>query len=477
MKSKRLLPLLMIPLMLTSCDIFASPVDDATINTDYYCIMTDDFTTKCEFEYHNNYFKESPKKFRKDLAMCSYIAATNSGRKKEMEKYYNLISFKNFYYNDVYDTGCKEDTFGMFIATRDIEDFTVVSVSFRSFDYTLEWVSNVTLGKEGNHEGFEYSCNNALNFFNEHIASKYAGKNLKLWVNGFSRGGALANMFTTKVLDGNEFGFNEDNTYCYTFEAPAGFTAENAKDYKCIWNLVNNADVVVNVPPNQYGFKRSGTDVPIYRSDFDKLFADYMNENYGTQRNKDGTLIAESLINDFPKFGKKDTNEIDFLQDFLTKLLKVDDETYGLNDREAYANHIQPVARLASKILFSMNGHQRNTILASLNYDYPLDSYWNILTLINKVLDDEVDTNGKTKGSNFLFDTLSEYLDLADLEYDETELRSMCDIIPALILNVDIGAAVSIATNFQSYRRALYFHWHESSYVLLRALEYTQPEA
>ena len=465
MKSKRLIPLLLMPFVLTSCDIFSAPVDDATVKTDYYCIMTDDFSTKCEFEYHNDYFKTSPKQFRKDLAMCSYIAATNSGRKNTMEKYYKLIGFKDYHYNDVYNTGCKEDTYGMFIAARDIDDFTVISVSFRSFDYTLEWVSNVTLGKEGNHEGFEYSSNNALNDFNEYIASTYSGKKLKLWVNGFSRGGALANMFTTKVLNGNEFGFTEDNTYCYTFEAPAGFTLENRKDYKCIWNLTNPADIVVNVPPKQYGLYRSGTDINIYRSDFDDLFAAYMHENYAEQQ-------AQELIDDFPKFGKKDMNEIEFLQDFLEKLLKVDDPTYGLNNREAYVNNIQPVARLASRILFSMNGHQKNTVLASLNWDYPLDSYWNILTLVNNVLNEEVDpNNGKLKGSNFLYDTLSEYLGLADIEYSPEELRVMCDLVPVLILNLDLGAAVSIATNFQSYRRALYFHWHEASYVLLRVLD------
>lgn len=476
-RKKLLLPIMMSALLITSCSAMATPPDDATIQTDYYCIMTDDFSTKCEFKYKNDYFRASPKTFDKDFAMCSYIAATNSGRRVEMEKYYNLIGFNNFHFNDVYNKGCGEDTYGMFIASRDIDDFTVISVSFRSFDYTLEWVSNVTLGKEGNHEGFEYSSNNALNDFNEYIASTYAGKNLKLWVNGFSRGGALANMFTTKVLNGNEFGFTEDNTYCYTFEAPAGFTEENRKDYKCIWNLTNPADIVVNVPPAQYGLYRSGTDVNIYRSDFDELFAAYMRENYGDRKDLiDGELTAEKLIEDFPKFDKKDSNEIEFLQNFLTKLLKNDDETYGLNNRAAYVDHIQNTARLASRVLFSLSTHKKNSILYSLNMEFALDNPSELLKLANKILDDEIDTNGKTKASNFLYTRLSRYLDLVEIAYSEEELRSTCDFIPNLLLNIDLSAVLSIATNFQSYRRALYFHWHEASYVLLKALEYQQPE-
>ena len=162
-------------------------------------------------------------------------------------------------------------------------------------------------------------------------------------------------------------------------------------------------------------------------------------------------------------------NEIEFLQNFITKLLKNNDPVYGLHTRADYVDHVQGTARLASKILFSITGHQKNVILASLNYDYPMDSYYQILTLVNKILDEET-------GSTFLFELLKEYLGYADMEFDEAELKSMCDVVPYLILNLDLSAAVSIATNFQSYRRALYFHWHEASYVLLQALEYNQGE-
>ena len=482
MKKRVIMSLLgAVAMLLPSCS--APAFEEKTVNTDYYCIMRDDYTTKATFEYKNSYFKEDTKVFNKKLAFMSFIAAANSGQKKHMEKYYKTINFSNYYYNDVYNTGSKEDTYGMFIATRNIDDFTLISLSFRSYDYTLEWVSNVTLGETGNHEGFDYASNNAIKDFTDYIKTNYAGKKLKLWVNGFSRGGALANMFTTKLLNGNELGFDVENVYTYTFEAPAGFSAENRKDYPNIFNCVNKADIVVNVPPEAYGLYRSGIDVEIFdeNTNFDALFDNYVHSIY----NNDDT---QALIDDFPKFtakrsetiGKEDpkyiekyyANELEFMQFALNKILTYENDDFAIPDRAGYVKNVQQLARLGSKILFSLNYHQKAAMYIKFNANYlETGRRGHLTTLVSSFFKEDINPEtGNEIGEDNLYNFAKEYLDMANFQYDDAELRTTARTLRNVILEIDIPTIIGIFDHLDNYRRALYFHWHEASYVLLKAL-------
>ncbi len=65
---------------------------------------------------------------------------------------------------------------------------------------------------------------------------------------GHSRGGAVANMLASLLLE-DEF-FARENMYVYTFAAPNVTTLSSATDsrYDFIWNIVNAEDVVPTVP-------------------------------------------------------------------------------------------------------------------------------------------------------------------------------------------------------------------------------------
>ena len=480
-KTKLLLPILTALLILPSCDL--SVVDDGMVTTDYYCIMRDDYTTQGTFHYKNDYFRADPKTFDSGLALMSFVAAANSGQKKEMEKYHRAINFSPFYHSKIYDTGSQEDTYGIYLASRTIDDFDVISLSFRSYDYTLEWVSNVTLGETGNHEGFESASNGAIEEFTAQVKDKFAGKKLKLWVNGFSRGGALANMFTTKLLNGNDLGFTTDNVYCYTFEAPAGFTEENRKDYPNIFNCTNKADIVVNVPPAEYGLYRSGIDVELMKedTDFDKLFADYVHSIYNDED-------AQALIDDFPKFKANTTertdispekyldkyykNELEFMKYAIHKIITYENEDFGIKNRAQYVKNVQPVARLGSKILFSLNYHQKAAMLIRFNANYLAEGRsGKLVTLISSFFKDEINPDtGNEIGEDNLYEFVKEYLYYANFQYDDAELRSGVKTLRSLILEFDVSTLVGIFEHLSNYRRALYFHWHEATYVLVKAL-------
>lgn len=464
---KLLTPFIAFSFILSACNGTGPALEVEDIDTSFYFIFGNNMDTKAKFTYKNDYFRAPTDEFNQDLALMSFVATANSGQKKEMKKFYNTIHFTDHYYTSVYDTGSGVDTYGFYMASREIDDFTLIALSFRSYDYTLEWVSNVNLGKSGNHAGFEYSVDNAMVEFKQVMEEKYAntGKKLKLWVNGFSRGGAEANMFTTKLLNSGDYGFTTDNVYCYTFEAPACFSIDNVRfDYHNIWNCANSGDVVVNVPPSQYGFYRSGTDVDILRNDFDTLYADYMHEIYPDDPDK-----AQEYIDMIPSFeaNKKYSNEREFMAELIRRILTTEDEHYGIQNREQYVEHFQTAAMFGAELLFSLDQFALYYIMNDFNNRY-LDSEAHMLRLAGILMQDE------GKG---LYDIAKTYLDFVEYPYDDEALKTTCLTIYNIVTLIGFSDVMSIFSALPNIQRALYFHWHEAVYVLLRALEYVPVNA
>ncbi len=458
--------------MASGCNVSTGPApEEEEINTTYYFIFGNNMDTKAKFTYKNDYFRVPATTFNKDLALMSFVAAANSGQKKEMKKYYNAIHFSQHYYTEVYDKGSGEDTYGFYMASREIDDFTLISLSFRSYDYTQEWVSNVTLGESGNHAGFEYAVDNAIVEFNKVMEKDYKDKKVKLWVNGFSRGGAEANMFATKILNDNSYGFTIENLYCYTFEAPAPFSKENVRyDYTNIFNCANSGDIVVNIPPKEYDLYRSGIDIDILRSDFDKLYADYMYELYPepVKDSETGEMVdkAKEYIDMIPSFSKssKYQNEKEFMNELISRILAADDEKYGIENRAAYVAHLQTAARFLTKLFFSMDQFAMYYVINDFQNRF-LDSEAHMLRLAGILF--EEDGIG-------LYKIAQQYLDFIEYEYNDEELRNTCSTLYNVVTRIGFNDAMSIFSALPNIQRALYFHWHESNYVLIRALEYSQ---
>lgn len=466
MKKKHLLtPILLLSFMIAGCGGVSTGLPEEEIDTDFYFIFGNNMDTKAHFTYKDEYFKSDTTKFNKDLALMSFVATANSGQKKEMKKFYNQLHFQNHYYTEVYDKGSGVDTYGFYMAEREVEDFTVVALSFRSYDYTLEWVSNVELGETGNHKGFEYAVNNAIVEFNQVMAERYVkeGKKIKLWVNGFSRGGAEANMFTTKLLNDNDLGFTMENVYCYTFEAPACFSLENVRyDYKNIWNCANSGDIVVNIPPSEYGLYRSGTDVDTLKGKegavFDKLYADYMHEIYPNDPDK-----AQEYIDIVPAFetASKYKNEREFINELIFRILNTEDPNYGIQTREQYVAHLQTAAMFGCRLLYGMDSFALYYIMNDFRNRY-LDTASHMLQLASLLMQDE------GKG---LYDIAKAYLDFVEYEYDDAELKATCLSLYNIVTLIGFNDLMSMFNALPNVSRALYFHWHECTYVLVRALD------
>lgn len=144
----------------------------------------------------------------------------------------------------------------------------IVAVVIRGTNSSVEeWSSNFDLGNRkkfssyedwtdsNNHKGFDVAASRVLNYLQSYV-DKYSlnTDDTVFWVMGHSRGAAVANILSAKLID-------EGNAvYAYTFAAPNTTVSSSASAarYDCIFNLINEDDFVPCVPMEAWNFRRYG---------------------------------------------------------------------------------------------------------------------------------------------------------------------------------------------------------------------------
>ena len=199
---------------------------------------------------------------------------------KFIEEYFSAIGFEGFTVNEDYRQPARFDTIGLAAAHKAMGDYTLVAVTPRSGGYFREWGNNMHLGdgslSDMMHEGWYNAANKMISFLDGYVSDEGITGKVKLWMTGFSRGGATANIAAALLdnkLDKGEKIFSNgattsrDDIYAYTFEAPQGAnvnskTVKAPKDslYDNIFNIVNPLDIVPKLAMKQYGFTRFGRD-------------------------------------------------------------------------------------------------------------------------------------------------------------------------------------------------------------------------
>lgn len=91
---------------------------------------------------------------------------------------------------------------------------------------------------------------------------------MKFWVTGFSRAAAVANVtahnLNAAIGDGT-LDATPNDVFAYTFESPRTVTTDEP-EYDValnIFNIVNPADIVTQIPPAEWGYVRYGIDCPL----------------------------------------------------------------------------------------------------------------------------------------------------------------------------------------------------------------------
>jgi|GEM_PF-553345 len=252
------------------------------------------------YVYKDSYFRDSSYIYNQNLATMSLCLELSSWASSSESEYGNKsvnarnlfseIGFSGFRQNNMYYSKPTMDSIGVVAANKKItvngEEYTLIALAVRGGGYESEWASNFTIGKEGYHQGFKEARDNVIGFLQWYIADRNITGDIKLWITGYSRAGATANLVAGAINEGEvnlqPCELKRENMYTYTYEAPMGTVVEstNNKIHYNIHNIVNLDDAVPYVAPSYWNFRRYGYDRmlphksfsdPKYHSKFKKM--------------------------------------------------------------------------------------------------------------------------------------------------------------------------------------------------------------
>ncbi len=139
----------------------------------------------------------------------------------------------------------------------------LVPVVIRSHKYGGEWVSNAHVFDESCPDfafGFKTAADKVYDALSTYISRlELSGKRVKIWISGFSRGGAVSNLIGARLS--LESGIEKDNIFVYTFATPNTVSKDTLVFTDNIFNIISETDSVPRMPPANWGFCRYGTDL------------------------------------------------------------------------------------------------------------------------------------------------------------------------------------------------------------------------
>ena len=250
--------------------------------------------------YSDSYFDENSYIYQPSLAtmsLCLAMSAFASNEATYKNKSQNVIdlmkkigiSSSAIAINDWFKVKPLADSIGVAIGSKPIKsngaDYTLIAVAIRGGGYEQEWASNFTVGESGMHSGFDTAKKNVVSFLKQYLSNNDIHGKLKIWVTGYSRAAATANLVGGAIddgaLDSPDYSVARKDVFTYCFETPAGATLNVSKQtvYSNIFNIINPSDPVPFVAPSAWGFCRYGIDKYLPTAAIDPDYAKYNTAN------------------------------------------------------------------------------------------------------------------------------------------------------------------------------------------------------
>jgi len=195
---------------------------------------------------------------------------SESDRRRNISNLYDNLGFKDVDYHN-YDVSLSDnsDKVAYSFATKELYDgCKLVAVVVRGSGYGAEWRSNFHVGTGSKHEGFNTAAEEVYSDLFSYLSSRGLSHNdnVKLWITGYSRGAAVANIVAGRI---NETGLvNSRNMYAYTFATPNGVkvaeTGASNPVHDNIYNIILPYDFIPKVAPEIWGYGRYGQSNIVY---------------------------------------------------------------------------------------------------------------------------------------------------------------------------------------------------------------------
>ena len=409
--------------LLTSTPAYAA--DDA--NDGYYNIITgqydsarfDEGETRT-FYYSDEYFREPGS--HKNVHLRSMSAALSLSTMQENSDEYVIDVLEKIGYKDI---KTYKNEVRVTLAHKIIDEKEIVVFAIRGDRYTKEWASNFKAGESGDAEGFLESAMELKDDYDKYKQEVSINPE-KIWVTGYSRGGAVADLFG-KYLNENaqSLNLNVDDIYVYTFEAPMS-TLEDVS-YANIHNCVDENDFITYVYPANWGFGNCGVKEVI---------------NAGNTRLMKKSLDLNGLISGSEVIVKNDgkTTYAGFINGFVNWL---SDDKYL--SREAYVNYFQDFLGELVEVVFDKDINELKKMLQYFKTDFidSLTTDYNKLQLLLALsyMDDPKPSSqemGKKTLKNMIYTTLDKKEAKNIFSAEEIELlkKAFGNIVDACLLAV-----------------------------------------
>lgn len=258
----------------------------------YYRPSTSELDARADaydvYTYSDSDFLNSSKEYSHSLATTSMslaVSSVSSTREPFTAEGYtrknrNVIAFledcgfSDIAINDDYKRKPTKDSLGVACAHKTIKDgdtsYPLVVMMPRSAGYEKEWGNNFVLGASGDAKGFNDGAEKLLAFARDYISEQKITGDIKVWVVGYSRGAAIANLVGKKLIDspewylGGKINLDPEDLYAYTFGTPSAAAVENnPRDpkYAGIFNSFSRTEISAAMAPVDMGFERYGTDL------------------------------------------------------------------------------------------------------------------------------------------------------------------------------------------------------------------------
>ena len=386
------------------------------------------------FTFKESMFNQASTSFSKDIAMFAYGNAVANQTKDSINKFYADAGFDHVELSATYDVAPTSTSIAYAFAHKVVNQKDFISVSIRGFNYGQEWADNFNIGLEGEHAGFAARAdliNGALKTYMS--TNGYQKNNSTLFINGYSRGGAVANLLAKRVND-EEALASKNNIFTYTFEAPRG--AVEKGEYNNIFNVLSQGDVVTHLAPSAYGFTRYGIDIDIYDSDIDNLVA----------------AFDENLV--FPPFNSELdeglTCDLDLPDYFLNNIVEFEGEEDQpmARTREEFVTNFQETISYGLGMFFAL---KPETVAAIKEGVAALEGFA-ILGLL---------------AEDGLYNFLDPYIAADGFEYVSEDLRTHCNNAVNFIIGPGVVLIILLTDDSGIMNRALLQHTPEINYVLL----------
>ena len=226
------------------------------------------------YQYSDDWFLKDHTALDKNIAKASMALAGAAYSESNAKAALGQKGAKFDILNSVYPkiTRKDNDKAGYVIARRKIGSKNLYLVMVRGTTRNAEWYSNFNIGTDGKkHRGFYKAAGTILTAIEKELKKTKKATNI-LWITGHSRGAALAGILAGRISTEAKYEnlVAKEHLFAYTFASPT-YALKADTSLKNIYNFCNEGDMVTQVPPSNYKFKRFGQTITIKKAQQSKI--------------------------------------------------------------------------------------------------------------------------------------------------------------------------------------------------------------